>query len=173
MNFIELTSYVGGPEGYADFPNFPDHIWPLLTSKRKEIESLYLFRNDDSSSLSWPGHYEVVTRRIVRVNSMNALTDHELSRIEHLSFYGGHLNVLYRISTGSSLLSDLCNLFPVVRLSSDDVEQIALDEESLAELRAFTAAMPPELLCFSFAHDADPLYIFGQLEALRDLLRSS
>src|SRR5689334_1605554 len=173
MNFLELTSYVGGPEGYADFPNFPDHIWPLVTSKAKEVESLYLVQNDDSSSLSWPGQYEVVTRRVVRINSLAALTGQELRKVEHLSFYGGHLNVLYRISRASSLLRELCKLFPVVKLSSDDVEQIGLDEESLVELRTFIEALPTEFLCFSFTHDADPLYVFGELEALRELLRSS
>jgi hypothetical protein len=173
MNFIELTSYIGEPEGYADFPNFPDDIWPLLTRKSKEVESLYLFRNDDSLSLSWSGHYEVVTQRIVRIRSMAELTKDELDRIRHLSFYGGHLNVLYRVSTQGSLLSELCKLFPVVRLSSDDIDQLGLEPEALAELRTFTAASPAGFLHFSFGHDGDPLYIFGDLEPLRALLRSA
>src|SRR5687768_9835781 len=100
---------------------------------------------------------------------MDELTNDELSKIEHWSFYGGHLNVLYRVSTESPLLEELCSLYPVVKLSSEDTDQIGLGQESLTELQAFTAASP-RLLHFSFAHDADPLCIFGDLERLRSHL---
>lgn len=170
MNFLELTSYIDEEQGYDGFPDFTDDVWPLLTRKAEEIEGLFLFHS--SRGVGWAGHYEVVMGRIVRLKSLNELTKDELGKIEHWSFYGGHLNVLFRVSSESSLLRELCNFYPSVNLSSDDVDQLALKQESLAELRAFTAALPQELVFFSFAHDADPLYVFGHLETLRVLLRT-
>jgi hypothetical protein len=169
LEFLELTSYIGDPQGYADFPSFKNDVWPLIKSKAKEIESVFLFRNDSSSNVGWLGRYEIVTQNIIRIGYMDELTNDELSKIEHWSFYGGHLNVLYRVSTESPLLEELCSLYPVVKLSSEDTDQIGLGQESLTELQAFTAASP-RLLHFSFAHDADPLCIFGDLERLRSHL---
>ena len=171
MNFLELTSYIDDAQGYAEFPDFLSDVWPLLKGKRNEIEDVFLFQNDSSSSLGWPGYYEVVTQNIRHIRSMDELTDQELSKLEHLSFYGGHLNVLYRVSTESSLPREFCTLYPIVNLSSDDIDQLGLEQKYLIELREFTAALPKQSLYFSFAHDADPLYIFGDLEALRTLLR--
>ena len=170
MNFLELTSYIGGPQGYADRPEFSDDVWPLLMRKRTEIEGVFLFRNDRSRSLGWAGEYAVVSENIVRIRPMDQLTEHEIDKLKHWSFYGGHLNVLYRVSSESSLLRELCNLYPTIHHSSDDVEPLGLDEEFLPELRVFTAASPS--LHLSFAHDGDPLYVFGELEALRELLRN-
>lgn len=170
MNFLELTSYIADPQRYAEFPDFKNDVWPLIRSKGKEIESVLLFRNDSSSSIGWLGRYEIVTQNIIDIGSMGEFTDHELSKIEHWSFYGGHLNVLYRVSSESSLLKELCSLYPVVNLSSDDPDQLGLGQEFLTELQSFTAASP-KFLYFSFAHDGDPLCIFGDFEALRDLLK--
>ena len=171
MNLLELTAYIPEPEGYADLPDFESDVWPLLRRKGQEIENLFLFINDNSRSLAWPGHFELVTRNILRIRSMDELTDRELDRLQVLSFYGGHLNVVYRVPAESSLLLELCSMYPLVKLSSDDIDPLGLNQQSLSELGAFTAALPKELLHFSFSHDADPLYVFGDLETLRDLLR--
>ena len=170
MNFLELTSYIGDAQGYAETPDFRSDVWPLLKREAKEIDGVFLFRNDSSSSVRLMGHYQIITENIICIGSADELTDHELSKLEHWSFYGGHLTVLYRVSTESSLLRELCNLYPSTHLSSDDIDQLGLRQESLMELRAFVAASPKEFLHFSFAHDADPLYIFGELETLRALL---
>ena len=173
MNFLELSSEIDDPQGYADFPYFQRDVWPLIRRRATEIESVFLFINEASSSLGWVGYYEMVTRKIMRISSMAELTDDELSRIEQLSYYGGHFNVLYHVSTESSLVRELCNLYPTVKLSRDDADQLGLGEESFTELRAFTVALPKDLLQFSFAHDGEPLYIFGEREALEKLLPAS
>lgn len=173
MNFLELSSKIDDSEGYADFPYFQRDVWPLIRRKAKEVKSVFLFWNDVSSSLGWAGHYEMVTAKIMLIRPMAELTDDELSGIEHLSYYGGHFNVLYHVSTESLLIRELCNLYPTLDLSSDDVDQLGLGQESFTEFRAFTAALPKELIQFSFAHDADPLYIFGERETLEKLLVAS
>ena len=172
MNFLELTSYIGDPQGYADEPGFTRDVWPLIRSKQKEIANVFLFRNDTSSSLGWSSYYEPVTNNIARIRPMSELTDGEIEKLQHWSFYGGHLNVLYQLPSESSLLHGLISLYPVVKLSSHDVDPIGLDPEYLAELRGFIDASPSGLLHFCFSHDADPLYIFGELESLRSLLRT-
>jgi hypothetical protein len=172
MNFIEATSYIGDPQGYADGPDFSSEVWPLIRRKQKEISNLFLFWNDTSRSLGWPGHYEPITKHIARIRPLSELTDQEIAKLEHWSFYGGHLNVLYQLSAERSLLPDLLHLYPTVKLSSDDVDAVGLGPEYLGELQRFTAASPPGSLHFSFAHDADPLYIFGDLESLRVVLRT-
>lgn len=172
MNFLELTSYIGGPEEYADFPEFQSDVWPLLRRKADEIEGVFLFWNNNSRSISWPRPFEVVTERIARLKSTAELTEDEFSELQYLSFYKGHLNVLYRVSTEGSLLQELCNMYPAVSLSSDDIDQLGLDPEPLADLRAFTDALPHGFVHFAFVHDGDPLCVFGPLEPLRSLLRS-
>lgn len=170
MNFLELTSYIGEPDGYADSPDFQSDIWPLMRRKAQEIESVFLFRSDKSSSMGWLGHYDLVSQNIIRIGSMSDLNDTELSRIEHWSFYGGHLSVVYRVSIQSSLVHEFCKLFPGVSLSSDDIDQLAMEPELLSELRWLSDESPKEILHFAFAHDADPLFIFGDLDVLRSLL---
>jgi hypothetical protein len=172
VNFLELTSRIGEPEEYADFPEFQSDVWPLLRQKANEIEGVFVFAQPRSRSWSWPGRYEAVSERIVRLSPTTELTQEEFKELEHLSFYGGHLNVLYQLPSGSPLLHELCAMYPTVSLSSDDLDQLALDPEPLAELRAFTDALPQESLHFAFAHDGDPLFVFGYLETLRSLLRS-
>lgn len=172
MNFLELTSWIGGPEEYAEFPEFQSDVWPLLRRKAHEIEGVFLFRSEPSRSLGWAGGYEMVTERIARLSSTADLTEPEFNELQYLSFYRGHLSVLYRVSSENSLLHELCSMYPTVGLSSDEIDQLALRPESLAELRAFTDALPQEAVHFAFAHDGDPLFVFGHLETLRSLLRS-
>ena len=172
MNFLELTSYIGEPQGYADFPEFQSDVWPLLRRKANEIESVFIFAQPRQARRSWPGRYEPISERIARLSPTSELTQQEFSELQLLSFYAGHLNVIYQISTESSLLRELCALYPVVNLSSDDIDQLGIDPEPLAELRAFTDALPPGFLNYSFSHDGDPLFVFGPLEALRSLLRT-
>jgi hypothetical protein len=78
--------------------------------------------------------------------------------------------VVYQLPGESSLLRELLGVYPTVRLSSGDVDAIGLGPEYLAELQRLIAAAPAGSLHFSFSHDADPLYIFGELESLRSLL---
>ena len=172
MNFIELTSLIDDEQGYADDPEFQSDIWPLLTHKAKDINSVFLFRNHGSRGFGWLGPYQVVSQNICRIQPMSELTDDELGKIKQWSFYGGHLNVLYSAASESSLVRELCRIYPSFSLSSDDIDQLALDPEPLTELRAFTAALPKEVVHFAFAHDGDPLFMFGELEVLRALLRS-
>lgn len=170
MNFIELTSYIGDPQGYGDGPDFTNDVWPLIRRKQKEIANVFLFRNDTSSSLGWSGYYEPVSNNIGRIRPMSELTQGEIEKLEHWSFYGGHINVIYQLPSESSLLRELLGIYPTVRLSSDDVDEIGLGPEYLAELQRLIAGSPTGSLHFSFSHDADPLYIFGELESLRSLL---
>lgn len=170
MNFIELTSYIGDPQGYDDGPDFTKEVWPLIRRKQHEIANVFLFRNDSWSSLGWLGYYEPVSNNIARIRTMMELTQGEIEKLEHWSFYGGHLNVVYQLPGESSLLRELVGMYPTVRLSSDDVDEIGLGPEYLAELQRLIAASPAGSLHFAFSHDADPLYIFGALESLRALL---
>lgn len=172
MNFIELTSLIDDEQGYADDPEFQSDIWPLLRRSAKEIDGVFLFRNHRSRGFGWLGPYQVVSQNIVRIQPMAELTDDELDKIKLWSFYAGHLNVLYSATSESSLVRELCRIYPTFSLSSDDIDQLALDPEPLTELRAFTAALPKEVVHFAFAHDGDPLFMFGELETLRALLRS-
>ncbi len=172
MNFLELTSLIGEPEEYAEFPEFQSDTWPFLKRNADEIRSVFLFRNHGSRGFGWMGQYQVITRNIIRIGTMNELTEAELLKIHYWSFYEGHLNVLYQVSTEGSLLRELCNMYPVVDLSSDEIDQLALEQEALTELRDFIAASPKGLLHFAFCHDAEPLIIFGELDALNALLMS-
>ena len=169
MDFLELTSLIGEPEEYADFPDYQSDVWPFMRRKAEEIRSVFLFRTA-SRGFNWPGQYQVITQNIIRIGTMGELSDPELRKIHYWSFYEGHLNVLYQVSTEGSLLRELCEMYPVVELSNDEIDQLALDPKPLTELRAFIAAAPQGLLHFAFSHDADPLFIFGDLDQLTALM---
>ena len=169
MNFLELTSYIGEREGYADDPEFLTDIWPRLMGKHHEIENLFLFQNR-SGRVGWFGDCQVLSQNLIRIPSLAELSDDELDKIKYWSYYGGHFNVIYQVTTESSLVREFCKLYPSVKLIGDDMDQFPLEQESVVELQSFIATLPKEIVHLSFCHDGDPLQIFGDLEALRELL---
>src|SRR5437870_5659149 len=112
MNFLELTSYVGGRQGYADEPTFNGLIWPLLLLHRTLIARVFLFNHESSRiDVARFPKSEAITSNIASIGSLAKLTNDQLKMIANRSFSAGHLNVLYQICD-NSLLRKLIASYP-------------------------------------------------------------
>jgi hypothetical protein len=99
LHFIELTSQIDAPEGYANEPDFDKQLWPLLVNNAEEIDQVLLFAHPfsqlDQKSIQ---RYERAGKLFANVGPMRELSASELETLENRSFAGGHLSVLYRLN---------------------------------------------------------------------------
>lgn len=172
MNFIELTSFIRDRQGYSDEPLFDRQLWPLFLTNRQAIGSVFLFRHELSTvPAEFFGDYELISHNIVAVGPLGRLSSEKLEALEYLSFFGGHLSVLYQTRNEDSFVPQLCRLYPQPgRLSNDAIDTLGLEDSARFELGAFVGTLSDDMLLVSFAHDADPLYIFGEKLTLSGLL---
>jgi len=81
------------------------------------------------------------------------------------------LNVLYLIPSEAFLLREIFNLYPSpAKLSNDYFDSLGLADASRLELGKFIGSLPDNHVVAAFAHDADPLYIFGSSNTLRSMV---
>jgi hypothetical protein len=113
LHFIELTSRIDAPEGYANEPDFDEQLWPLLVNNAGEIDQVLLFAHPfsrlDQKSIQ---RYEGVGKLFADMGPMGRLSASELETLADWSFAGGHLSVLYRINRESSMLPKLLTAYP-------------------------------------------------------------
>ena len=164
MTYLELDSYIEPPEGYPEGPYFSSDLWPLIMKRRDEVSYVLWFRHDPPINPA-----DGQESRLTNLGPLTQLSKQTIEMLEHRSFYGGHLNVLYVTQAQSPLLMELVKLYPRPGVIGSDPTKIILSVEAAAELAHFVESLPPDLAVLSFAHDADPAYIFGERTALEKL----
>lgn len=172
VSFIELTCDLGPEKGYADGAYFDTDIWPIFLSNLDAVEKVFLFINSGwgSSKKNFESG-EKVSPNIADIGPMEWLSNKQLREIEGRSFFGGHLNVLYLIAAKNSVLTKLLSMYPQpVKLNSRPVDTLPLKNRETVELGMLVSNIPDSHVLVGFAHDADPLYIFGSLSTLESLL---
>jgi hypothetical protein len=172
LTFLELTTYSeSNPQGYDDKPSFQSDIWPLFVNTANKIQHVYLFINSN-----WSDHKRLKAQGVsagscVDLGSMGLLTKKDIKELEHLSFFGGHLNVLYLIEQRDRLIQDLLKLFKKSGVTLRCASQgLSLHVNEQNELRGFLAQAVSSHIFASFGHDGDPLFLFGKLPVLQGIL---
>ena len=161
MIFLEMESYIEPPLGCPEGPYFDSDLWPLILRRANEIQTLLWFRHEP------PGVNE---SHLADLGPLTTQSGQMLETLKHRSYYGGHLNVLYVVQAESLLLRELVKLYPKPGvLYSDSTNNLGLPFEARSELARFVESLPPHGSLLSFAHDADPAYIFGDRETLQEL----
>ena len=169
MYFIELTSYLEPPAGFPTRPYFDEDLWPLLTAHAADIERVLLFQHNSHKAI-FPPASKLVSRNIAEIGRLTDVPPNVLATLAHLSFYGGHLNVLYEVSSDSPLLERLIDSYPVsARIANDQVDNLGLAEEARSELAGLVEKLTSRHVLLAFAHDGDPLYVFGAQTTLQSL----
>ena len=175
---LKFTTWCGPPQGYHDEPGFLNKVWPFLLEHSALISNVYLFKNaffagqrrwqrtfGKSLKLTLNSRSEL---EIIDLGPMSSLPTQLLNDLRHRSFYGGHLNVLYKADS-EDFLAKLCRLWPTSGTISDQVDALGLQEMESDFLTNFLSSIPERYLVAAFGHDADPLYIFGSFPALTKL----
>lgn len=161
MIFLEMESYIEPPLGFPEGPYFDTNLWPLILRRANEVQTVLWFRHEP------PGVNE---SHLADLGPLITQCDQMMEMLKHRSFYGGHLNVLYVIQAESLLLRELVKLYPKPGvLYSDSTNNLGLPVDARSELARFVESLPPRWSVLSFAHDADPAYIFGDRETLEEL----
>ena len=178
-SYLTLTSRCGPPHGYYDEPDFLEDVWPFFLENSSEFESVYLFKNSYfGGQRYWQrrfGKQLGVTLKgrsepqIIDLGPMTSLSPPLLDDLRHRSFYGGHLNVLYRTNTQGSLIARLCEFWPSPGTLNDKFENLGLANIERDFLLDFLSSVSEQHFLAAFGHDADPLYVFGNLRVLTRL----
>ena len=162
MMFLELESYIEPPHGFPEGPFFSSDLWPLILRRSDEVKSVLWFRHES------PDH--AGASHLSELGPFTMQSNQTIEMLKHRSFYGGHLNVMYVIQADGELLQELVRLYPRAgTIYSDSTNDLALTPAARFDLARFVESLPPDLLLLSFAHDADPAYIFGAHAALEKL----
>ena len=172
LHFIELTSQIDEPQGYANEPDFDKQLWPLLVNNAAEIDQVLLFAHPfsqlDQKSIQ---RYERAGRLFANMGPMGRLSASELEALADRSFAGGHLSVLYRLNRESSILPKLLTAYPAPgKLLDTSMDTPGLEPADLDELARLIEETGDAQVFVSFSHDGDPLYIFGTRRTLEWLL---
>jgi hypothetical protein len=158
---LELSSFnEQNPSGYDDFPDFISDIWPFLISHRDSIKEVVLQKSTLERLFSFGK-----INGFQKLGAMGGLQNHELSKLKHRSFYGGHLSAIYQ-TTDKNLVTRLCRFWrkgPRI-IKFDDIPGVTPEfAETIVEL----IVSDKSCVCISFAHDADPMYLFGNIKTFQ------
>ena len=165
MIFLEMESYIEPPLGYPEGPYFQTDLWPLILRRSDEVQTVLWFQYEPP---------RVNESYLADLGPLTRQPDYMMEMLKHRSFYGGHLNVLYVIQAESLLLRELVKLYPQPGvLYSDSTNDLGLPFDARSELARFVESLPPKWAILSFAHDADPAYIFADREMLEELHAAS
>lgn len=161
MIFLELESYMEPPEGFPDGPYFNSDLWPLILRRSDEVRNVLWFRHESVGAGE---------SHLAELGPLTTQSNQMMETLKHRSFYGGHLNVLYVVQAESLLLVELAKLYPKPGvIDSDSRNDLGLPIHARSELARFVESLPPQWAVLTFAHDADPAYIFGERETLEKL----
>ena len=170
--YLKFTIFCGPPQGYYDKPDFLKHVWPFLLENSASIQSVYLFTNHYFGGRGyWQRTFGKQLNimldgiQIFDIGPITRLPPALLKDLRHRSFYGGQLNVLYRI-VNKEVMARLCGLWPSPGTLTDNFKELGLKQEELDLLLTFLANNLDDCFFVAFGHDADPLNIFGSLTGL-------
>lgn len=163
LSLIKLSRHINPRAGFTAEPDFARDLWTTMLNQSFVIEDVFLFCNS-----RWLGKRTLfesgarVTPRIASLGRMAQLKDKELVELKSRSSENGHLSVLYQIAYQELLVANLINLFTATKTLSDARrDDLALKSDETLELNCFIEARDESHLFAGFAHNAEPLYLFG------------
>ena len=157
-------------------PYFPNDIWPYILKNKDKIDKVWLFLikhllpRPKKIAKEFKNASEI-HRKIFFIGSFINMDDRECAKLEALSFYKGHLSVIYRTSD-INFLTELImkwNTNPVLtelKPGMKEDEYIIFNDfinDLLKENNGFL---------FGFGHDGEPLFIFDMENKLKILINN-
>lgn len=175
LGLVEFTSWIqDDPSGYSDNPEFEKDLWPLIATSR-DISDVCLLRSRFSAKKS----LDRLSMKVVdsawrefplRLGQISKLSEQDRGALSHLTTFGGHLSVLYQFA-GTGTLQTLLRLWPRHSALSTDFSLLGLNSAELTGiLHALNAFCTDGHVVVAFAHDGDPMYLFGEDTAVADIL---
>ncbi len=179
LHLIKLSRHINPRLGYAAEPRFKTQIWRLILNHVEHVDDVLLFANSQ-----WSGNRqsfvagESFSPRINSIGRMTWLSEAQFTEVANRSDEDGHFSVLYKIFNESVLLPRLINLWTTPRafgnmLSDAARDDIGLKLDETYELAHFVHAVEATHTIASFAHNAEPLYLFGNPDALQTSLQQA
>lgn len=172
---VEFTSWIeDDPSGYSDDPEFEKDLWPLIAASR-DVSDVCLVRSRFGAKksldrLSMKAVTSAWQECPLRLGPISNLSERDLGALNHLTTFGGHLSVLYQLAVAGTL-EILLRLWPRHSALSTDFSQLGLNAAELIEIgQALDALCTDGHVVVAFAHDGDPMYLFGENTAVADIL---
>lgn len=166
INYIQLTTYSkNDPAGYKDFPKFSEDIWPLFIKNSSAIKEVIRIQSPSFFARMFKNADLTATT----LGKMSGLSEEIIRELKLQSFYAGHLDVFYKTSA-PSFITQMIKLYPYKKLGN----QILFDKKKweLVQHAIVGLNLSSDIL-ISFAHDGDPMFLFGEKNFLKKLLEIS
>jgi hypothetical protein len=151
-------------------PYFPKDIWPFIELNKYRIDNIFLFlvkqifSRPKSIAQKFNKCNEIINK-VFFVGNLMEMCEAEISKIAAMSFYSGHLSVIYE-TKDINFLIELASKWE----SNPTIEEIA-PGMSKNEYKIFDQFLIKVLseyngFAFGFCHDGEPLLIFSKEEKI-------
>jgi hypothetical protein len=166
LHYLECTSFSqDNTEGYCELPSFTKHIWPLFEKYAGLIDAVYRIVRPGSIRKLSGKRLDMV---VASLGPFRMIPAKQMPEVKARSFSGGHLDVFYKCKD-EPFLSALIRLWPLPAQLSDDSGTLRLDPLKLSAVEKLLSSIQDPYVLVSFAHDGDPMYLFGLRRTLLNL----
>lgn len=155
LGLVEWSSYSEEPN---ELPVIGfDDVWSIIERNSDDLLAILVFSPSTGPGVGF-----------LDLGSLKQLSPPVLREVKHRSYYGGHMSVFYKFRSESSLAAELTALFHgEQRLGNFDDESFGLEEQPQLSLRNLLATLEPNVVILTLAHDADPVYLLGQMDTIK------
>lgn len=173
---VTLTSLVDD-KYCSEFPDSLRDVWPLLLAHQASIRGLHFVVDRTASRftlrrLGLPLWDRNRSADVYPLPSLSDLTEEQLEAVQYSSFSAGHLTILFVTDYDSDLMRAFVKLWPTVTFqTSCDWDALGLKSQTISAFAEFLESHVDRSCVISFAHDAEPVYVFGREDHLRLLLK--
>jgi hypothetical protein len=155
----------------AEPPGFLEAVWPHFEADSELVANTYVLRYPSGAAYVYDRIAETCAGLIRKQQSdgvlelgpLRDLQKDALETVRYGSFYNGHLNLLFAVATSDvKKLSVLSCFNEQHQLTWEGFEALGANDRTF--LAAALQRMPTSYSALAFAHDGEPLYVFGRKE---------
>jgi hypothetical protein len=161
---ISFTSWVGGKQGYEDYPSFQKDIWPLIENHLDIFKHIYVFQHKQGPQIGSLPNISLNDGQVLFcLGHGKDLKPEALNIIKAYSYFSGDRNVYYQVSPHNTVFCKFITMWPRKSKIELDLEMLDLDSEDRKLLYEFGERVCSEnSILFTFQHDADTIFVIGQ-----------
>lgn len=144
-------------------PYFPADIWPLILENGSSLSKVIIILDNHfylkKNRLKRLYKKFKIDNDVIIIEIANALNQVQKRALEELSFYGGHINVLYKTENLVFVIELMMKWIKPPALN--DIDNLGLSDKWLTSFSKIYDKLNENELLFGFGHDGEPMIIFS------------
>ncbi len=161
LTYLELDC-----TGRLSGPKFPDDVWSVIRRCSLDISDVFLFRTRNFRRDRLFRECPEVHPSLFSLGPLAQLDKRAEKTVRVYSFYGGHLNVLFRTHS-LQLLRSLVALWPIAAIEKGT--NLGLSTDEMADFIGAVSWAIASGPVFAFFQDWFPMLVFGEESLLAGL----